>query len=80
MTENGIGTVADGVVAARYYELSAGPSSAGAFHFGRCCESGGGVPIDFTIAAEFFRRVTDLGVADSANSFGCCWNWAKVSI
>jgi TPR repeat protein len=72
MAEHGIGTAIDIAAAGRYYELSADHSSAGAFRFGQCCRKGRGVPIDFTVAAEFFRKAADSGNADGANSFGCC--------
>jgi TPR repeat protein len=32
----------------------------------------GAVPVDFTVAVEFFRKAADLGHADSPNSLGCC--------
>jgi TPR repeat protein len=39
---------------------------------GRCCQTGRGVPVDFTVAAEFFQRAALSGDADSENSFGGC--------
>jgi TPR repeat protein len=55
MTENEIGTAADVAATARYCELAADHSSASAFHFGRWSQSGRGIPVDLTVAAEFFR-------------------------
>jgi hypothetical protein len=72
MTENGIGAAVDLAAAARYYEQSSNRSKSGAFRFGRCYELGRRVPVDFTIAAEFFRHAADSGDADGANCFGCC--------
>jgi TPR repeat protein len=31
-----------------------------------------GIPVDFTVAAEFFKKAADSGDADGLNSFGCC--------
>jgi TPR repeat protein len=72
MAENGINTARDLVIAVQYYELSAEHSIAGALHFGQCCQRGRGVPVDFMVAAESFRRAAAFGDADGANSFGCC--------
>jgi hypothetical protein len=58
MTENGINTTPDFVAAARYDKFSGDHSIAGAFHFGRCCQSGWRVPVDLVSAdranAELF--------------------------
>jgi TPR repeat protein len=72
MTENGISTALDLVIAARYYELSAGDSGAGAARFGRCCQKGSGILVNFTVAAELFLRAAVFGDAVGANSLGCC--------
>jgi TPR repeat protein len=72
MTEKGIGTAIDIAAAARYYELSADHSIAGAFRLGQCCQNSLGVPVDFTVAVEFFQKAADTSNADGANSFGCC--------
>jgi TPR repeat protein len=72
MTENGIGTAADVAAAAPYDKLLANHSRAGAFHFGRCCQSGRGIPVDVAVSAQFFRKATESGNADGGNSFGCC--------
>jgi TPR repeat protein len=72
MTKNGINTHSDLPTSARYYELSVGHSIVGTVHFAQSCRSGLGIPIDFTIAAEFFQRAADSGNAEGENSFGCC--------
>jgi TPR repeat protein len=71
MAKNGNDTPLDITAAARYYELSADHSSVGAFHLGRCCSIGRGIPIDFTLAAEFFLRAADSGDLDGERGFGC---------
>jgi TPR repeat protein len=47
-------------------------SAAGSARAGWCWQVGKGVPIDFTIAAEFFAKAADLNDGCGANSFGCC--------
>jgi TPR repeat protein len=39
---------------------------------GWCSYAGKGIPVDFTVAAEFFKKVSGSNDADGANSFGCC--------
>jgi TPR repeat protein len=34
-----------------------------------CCR---GVPLDFKVAAEFFKKASDSNDADVATNFGCC--------
>jgi TPR repeat protein len=59
-------------VAVRNYERCSDLSPAGSSRFGWCLHTGFGIPIDFTIAAEFFKKAADLNDADGLNSFGCC--------
>jgi TPR repeat protein/serine/threonine protein kinase len=70
MREHGIGTAMDLETAARDYELVSDQSSNAAAFYGRCCQTGRGVPVDFTVAAEFFQRSANSFIG--ANSFGCC--------
>jgi TPR repeat protein len=72
MSENGIGTHPDLVRAAQLYERSSVQSGIGAASFGWCLRTGKGVPIDLTLAAEFFQIAADFGDPDGANSLGVC--------
>jgi hypothetical protein len=40
-------------------------------------QTGRGVPVDFTIAAEFFKKAADSHDVDAMNSFGCCLEQGK---
>jgi TPR repeat protein len=35
-------------------------------------QTGLGIPIDFTVAAEFLKKAADSNHADGLNSFECC--------
>jgi TPR repeat protein len=74
MAEKGIGAFSsiDFEVAVRNYERCSDVSPAGSSRFGWCLQMGLGIPIDFTIAAEFLKKSADSDDADGANSFGCC--------
>jgi TPR repeat protein len=72
MAEHGIGTPMNVEKAANNYELSSVDSSASGVSYGRCCQTGRGIPVDFTVAAEFFRKAADSDDPDDVNSFGCC--------
>jgi hypothetical protein len=39
-------------------------------YYGWCLHTGIGVPVDLTVAAEFFKKVADSNDKDGANSFG----------
>lgn len=67
MAENGIGAFSsiDLITAVRYYEQWSDHSPSSATWFGWCLQTGRGIPIDFTIAADFDG-------ASGINSFGCC--------
>jgi hypothetical protein len=67
MTENGIGVSVDDALAGQMCRLS----SDGSVSCGWCLDSGKGVPVDVTVAAEFFKKTSDANDADGANSFGC---------
>jgi TPR repeat protein len=77
MAENGIERCVDLTIAMRSYELSSNLSAAGSARVGWCWQTGKGVPIDFTVAAEFFKKAVDLNDRWSANSFGCCLECGK---
>jgi hypothetical protein len=47
-------------------------SPASSVCFGWCLHTGRGVPVDFTVAAEFFKKAADLNDVNGINSFGCC--------
>jgi TPR repeat protein len=72
MTENGIGTRMNLIEAVRYYEMCSNRSSDGCSLYGRCCQTGRGIPVDFTVAAEFFQLSADCDNPVGANSFGYC--------
>jgi TPR repeat protein len=58
--------------AVRYYERCSDLFPAASACFGRCLETGLGIPVDFTVAAEFFKKAADSDDANGMNSFGCC--------
>jgi TPR repeat protein len=74
MAENGIGAFSSPHIdtALRYYEGCSDLSPAGSACFGWCLQTGFGIPIDFTVAAEFLRKAADSDDVDGMNSFGCC--------
>jgi hypothetical protein len=72
MTEHGIGTPMDLAKAARYYDLLCDRSTEAWVLSGRCYQIGRGVPLDFTLAVEFFQKAAESRDADGENSFGCC--------
>jgi TPR repeat protein len=80
MAENGIGAIdsIDPLTASRYYEKCSDEFAAASVCFGWCLQTGFGIPIDFTIAAEFFRKAadsnnsTDFDCSNGANNFGRC--------
>jgi TPR repeat protein len=72
MTENGIGSCIDLTVAMHYYELSSDLSAAGSTRAGWCWQAKKGAPIDFPVAAEFFKKAADSNDGCSVNSFDCC--------
>jgi TPR repeat protein len=43
---------------------------AGSAWYGWCCQAGKGIPINFTVAAEYFKKAADLNDECGANSFG----------
>jgi TPR repeat protein len=71
MAENGIGRSVDLMVAARYYEQSSEQCPAGAMRYGWCLQVGRGVLVNFTVAAEFFKKAGDSNDENGANCFGC---------
>jgi TPR repeat protein len=77
MAENGIGSCVDLTAAVRSYKLSSNLSAAGSARAGWCWRAGKGFPIDFTVAAEFFKKAADLNNGWGANSFGCCLECGK---
>jgi TPR repeat protein len=40
--------------------------------FGWCLQIGLGIPVDFTVADDFFKKAADSNDADGLNSFECC--------
>jgi TPR repeat protein len=74
MAENGIGAFSsvDLITAAHHYEQCSDSLAAGAACFGWCLQTGRGIPVDFTVAAEFFTKSADLDDPDGTNCFGCC--------
>jgi TPR repeat protein len=72
--EHGIGAFCsvDLITAAQYYERCSNLSPAASTCFGWCLQSGRGIPVEITVAAEFFKRAADLDDVDGVNSFGCC--------
>jgi TPR repeat protein len=50
-------------------DLSSDCSAPSSTHDGWCLDAGKGVPVDFTIAAEFFKKACDSNDADGLNSF-----------
>jgi TPR repeat protein len=71
MAEHGIGTLRDLSLAVQRYEQSSDLFSASAVCCGWCWRAGKGVPIDFTVAAEFFKKGADANNGDGENTFGC---------
>jgi TPR repeat protein len=74
MAENGIG-IFDSVdldLAVRNYERCSDLRPARAACFAWCLQTGRGIPIDFTVAAEFFKKAADSNDANGLNGFGCC--------
>jgi TPR repeat protein len=67
-----IGIPVDFALAVQKYELSSNGSAAGSARYGWLLYAGKGVPVDFTVAAEFFKRASDSNDADGTNNFGCC--------
>jgi hypothetical protein len=72
MAQNMIGKIVDLAAAVQDCELSSNRSPIASSFFGRCCQTGRGVPISFTLAAESFQNAADSNDADGANSFGRC--------
>jgi TPR repeat protein len=72
MAENGISHPMDLAASARLYQLSADRFPVSAACYGWCLRDGRGVPIDFTVAVEFFQQEADLNDHDGANSLGAC--------
>jgi TPR repeat protein len=74
MAENGIALFAsaDLGIAVRYYERCCDLSPAGAASLGWCFQTGRGIPVDFTAAAECFKKAADSDDPDGVNCFGCC--------
>jgi TPR repeat protein len=64
---------ADLLTTIRYYEQCSDSFPECSARFGWCLQTGRGIPIDFTVAAEFFKKAADLNDADDINSFGCCF-------
>jgi TPR repeat protein len=74
MAENGIGAFSSAhlLTVVQNYERCSDLSPAGSSRFGWCLQTGLGIPIDFTVAAEFSKKAADSNDADGLNSFGCC--------
>jgi TPR repeat protein len=74
MAEFGVGVFSSTnlEIAVDNYKRSSVVFPAGAACFGRCLGRGLGIPVDFTIAAEFLKAAADSGDVDGANWFGCC--------
>jgi TPR repeat protein len=72
MSEHGIGIPRDIVAAARLRERSSGLLGTGAAEYGWCLLTGMGVPLDFTLAAEFFQTAAYAGDRNGENGFGAC--------
>jgi TPR repeat protein len=79
MAENGIAAFhsADLGTAVRYYERSCDRSPAASACLGWCLQTGRGIPVDFTVAAECFKHAADSDDADGINCFGCCLERGK---
>jgi TPR repeat protein len=79
MAENGIGSFCsvDLLTAVEYYEGCSDDLAAGSAFLGWCLQTGRGIPIDFTISAEYFRKAADSGDADGMNNIGCCFEEGK---
>jgi TPR repeat protein len=73
MAEHGIGVFssANVLTAIQYYERCSDSFPAGSACFGSCLQTGKGIPVDFTVAAEFFKEAADLDNPDGINNFGC---------
>jgi TPR repeat protein len=74
MAENAIGPFhsIDLGTAVRCYEQCSDRCTAGAACFGWCLQTGHGIPVDFTVPAECFKKAADSNDADGINGFGCC--------
>jgi TPR repeat protein/serine/threonine protein kinase len=72
MIENGVGTPMDLIAAVGYCDLSSDQSPNGAALFGQCYQTGRGIPVDFTLAAEYFQKPADSDNPVGSNDFGCC--------
>jgi TPR repeat protein len=79
MSENAIGRFhsidLDTVV--RYYELCSDRSPAGTAYSGWRLQTGGAISIDFTVAADCFKKAADSNDADGRDGFGCCLERAE---
>jgi TPR repeat protein len=73
MAEHGIGRRVDLTAAVRYYNLSPDGSLDAYTAYGQCCQTGRGLPPDFTLAAELFQKAADLGHPGGSNCLGCCF-------
>jgi TPR repeat protein len=80
MPENGIGAFSsvDLLTAVQYYEGCSEFSVEASLRFGWCLRTGREIPVDFTIAAEFFKKAADLNNSDGINSFACCLEQGEV--
>jgi TPR repeat protein len=74
MADNGIGAFSsiNFDTAIRYYEECSDLSPKCSVCLGWCMQTGRGTTINFTIAAEHWKRSADLDDVDGVNSFGCC--------
>jgi TPR repeat protein len=71
MIENGIGIPMD-LMALRYYDLSSDQSPHSPALYGRWYQTGRGIPVDFTLAAEYFQKAEDPDNPIGSNDFSCC--------
>jgi TPR repeat protein len=74
IAENGIAlfAAADLFTTVRYCDRCCDLSTAGAASFGWSFEAARGVSVDFTAAAEYFKKAADSDHPDGVNCFGCC--------
>jgi TPR repeat protein len=74
MAEHGIGVFSsvDLIIATHNYEECSDYLAAGATCLGWCLQTGRGLPMDFTVAAECFIKSANSEDPDGINSFGCC--------
>jgi TPR repeat protein len=77
ISENARSLIQEAPAAARCSDLPSDLCRIGCDCCGWCFHDGRAVPIDFTVAAEFFQRAANCGDSNGANSIGVCFECGK---